>query len=249
MTNENGLSRVKFINSEYLKLLAMFFMTLDHMWATIIPGNQWMTYVGRMAFPIFAFQIAEGYIHTSNYKKYLKRLFIFALISEIPFNLMVGSSIIYPFHQNVLFTLSLGLLTISALDKFKKNPNLENSLLALLAIIIYPLIATFGFTDYGGMGVWTVVMFYFLRDFKFAWFFQLIAMVLLNMVIIQGMYIPLEIFGRIIEFKTQGFAVLALIPIGLYNGKKGSNNSRFKYSIYIFYPAHMLILYLIFRIS
>lgn len=248
MINGKKFNKIKFINAEHLKVLAIFFMTLDHMWATIIPGNQWMTYVGRMAFPIFAYQISEGFIHTSNYKDYLKRLFIFALISEIPFNLMVGSSIIYPFHQNVLFTLLLGLLTINSLDKFKKNPSFENSLSAFLAITIYPLIAAFGLTDYGSMGVWTVVMFYICRDFKFSRVFQFLSMILLNIVFIQGRHIPLELFGRMIEFKVQGFAILALLPIWLYNGEKGSNNSIFKYSIYIFYPAHMLILFIIFSI-
>lgn len=247
MTSEKGIEEYKFINADILKLLAMFFMTLDHMWATIIPGNQWMTYVGRLAFPIFAFQISEGFIHTSNYKKYLKRLFIFGLLSEIPFNLMTNSSFIYPFHQNVMFTLALGLLTIRAIENYKKNPKNKKLLLALLAFFLYPLIATFGFTDYGSMGVWTVVIFYIFRDFKFAWIFQLASMVLLNMILFQGRYIPVELFGRTWDFQTQGFAVLSLIPIWLYNGKKGSNSPIFKYSMYIFYPGHMLILYLLFR--
>ena len=85
-----------------LKLMAMAFMLCDHMWATIIPGNNWMTYLGRMAFPIFAFQTAQGYIHTRDFKAYCKRLALFALISEIPFNLMISSSPISPFHQNVM---------------------------------------------------------------------------------------------------------------------------------------------------
>ncbi len=247
MKDQNSYSNYKFINADLLKLLAIFFMLLDHMWATIIPGNQWMTYVGRLAFPIFAFQISEGFIHTSNYKAYLKRLFIFGLLSEIPFNLMINSSLIYPFHQNVMFTLFLGLLTINEIEKSRRNPSTKNSILAAGAIVLYPLLATFTFTDYGAMGVWTVVLFYLYRDFKFAWAFQLLGMVIINLVILQGMYIDVDLFGMVWDFQTQGFAVLALIPIWLYNGKKGSNSPIFKYSMYIFYPAHMLILYLIFK--
>ena len=103
------------LNATYLRLLALALMLLDHMWATIVPGNDWMTFIGRLAFPIFAFQIAEGYYHTSDFKRYAKRLLLFALISEIPFNLMMGSSVINPFHQNVMFTLLLGLLGITGL--------------------------------------------------------------------------------------------------------------------------------------
>ena len=70
-----------------LHIMAMIFMLFDHLWGTIVPGNDWMTCIGRISFPIFAFMIVEGYFNTKNLKKYIKRLFIFAIISEIPFNL------------------------------------------------------------------------------------------------------------------------------------------------------------------
>lgn len=235
----------KIINRDTLKLLAMFFMLLDHMWATIVPGNQWMTYVGRMAFPIFAFQIVEGFIHTSDFKRYAKRLFIFALISEIPFNLLVNNSIIYPFHQNVLFTLLLGLFAIRALDIYKKERTYQNLALAMLTLLATSFIATIGFTDYGGMGVLTVVVFYLSNGLAHAWVYQLIGLYFLNIYSFQGMYIPINIFGKIYEFQTQGFAIFALIPIYLYNGKKGNGGTILKYGVYIFYPLHMFVLYLV----
>lgn len=97
------------ISASTLHILAMIFMLFDHLWATIIPGNQWLTCLGRLAFPIFAFMIVEGYFHTSSLRRYALRLLLFALISEIPFNLMYSSSLIYPYHQNVIWTLLLGL--------------------------------------------------------------------------------------------------------------------------------------------
>lgn len=98
------------IDSFTLHILAMLFMLCDHLWATLFPAQEWMTCVGRLAFPIFAFMIAEGCYYTSNVKKYMLRLFLFAIISEIPFNLIMGSSVFYPFHQNVLWTFLLGVL-------------------------------------------------------------------------------------------------------------------------------------------
>lgn len=235
------------MNRDILKLSAIIFMLLDHMWATIIPGNQWMTYVGRMAFPIFAFQIAEGFIHTSDFGNYAKRLFIFALVSEIPFNLFYGSSYIYPFHQNVMFTLLLGLLAVKAISKFQAERTLKNGAIAVGGGLGAVILGAVGFVDYGAMGVMTVILFYLFRDFPFAWLAQLVGMYLLNIHFFSGMFIPIELFGRTFEFQTQGFALLALIPIHLYNGKKGKGGKFFKYSMYVFYPLHMLILYAIFN--
>lgn len=110
------------LDANKLKFMALFFMLVDHMWATVIPGNQWMTFVGRLAFPIFAFQLTEGFRYTSDLKKYKIRLLIFALISEIPFDLMTEGLFFYPFHQNVMFTLLLGLIMLeyfkNTMDRF-----------------------------------------------------------------------------------------------------------------------------------
>lgn len=233
------------ITSNILKLIAVILMLSDHIWATAMSFGDWMTYIGRMAFPIFAFLIAEGFVHTSNFKKYVIRLLGFAVITEIPFNLFYSSRFFNPYHQNVLFTLLLGLLAIYVIDNLKKNHSAKNIGLSMLWLVLISIAATIGFVDYGFLGMITVVMFYLLRDFPFAWLCQLIAMVLINIVFFEGLVVPVELFGHTFEIPTQGFAVFSLIPIWLYGGKKGRSHKALQYGFYAFYPVHMLILYLI----
>ena len=222
------------LNAVHLRYLALGLMLLDHLWATVVPGNDWMTYLGRLAFPIFAFQAAEGYDHTANFKQYCKRLLLFGLLSEIPFNWMLSSSWVYPFHQNVMFTLLLGLLALRAVEMAweGKKP------LWLLAAFGWCLLGAVTFVDYGAYGVMMVLIFGLSRRMQYAKLFQLAAMILINVVLMEGQM--LIVFGR--EFPVQGFAVLALLPIWLYNGEKGRRSKALQTGFYLFYPIHMLIL-------
>ena len=240
------MKKIKFINSNSLKIIAMILMLIDHLWATIIPGNQWMTNIGRLAFPIFAFLIVEGFTHTSDFKKYVKRLFIFGLISEIPFNLIYTGSFIFPFHQNVIFTLLLGLLCINEIDKIKNNRKSKNIIIGTLKILGLLLIGTVGFVDYGITGILTIIVFYIFRNFKFAWLGQLISLILLYIVFFKGQSVIINVFGFEYFLPLQGLGVLALIPIWLYNGEKGKKNKLLQYSFYAFYPVHMLCIYMIY---
>ena len=240
------MNKIKFINSNLLKILAIIFMLLDHMWATIIPGNQWMTNVGRLAFPIFAFLIVEGFTHTSNLNKYIKRLFIFALISEIPFNLIYTGSWIFPFHQNVMFTLLLGLLCISEMDKVKNNKEIKFRIKSILKLVLYLLISIIGFVDYGITGVLTIIVFYIFKDFKYAWLGQMISLIFLYIVFFKGQSVVINIFDFEYFLPLQSIGILSLIPIWLYNGKKGKKNKLIQYIFYCFYPVHMLAIYLIY---
>ena len=236
----------KIINNNTLKIIAIILMLLDHLWGTIIPGNQWMTLIGRMAFPIFAFLIVEGFFHTSDLKKYMKRLFIFGLISEIPFNLIYTGSIIFPFHQNVMFTLLLGLLIINEIDKLKNNKEIKKKIIPILKIFLFLLISIIGFVDYGVTGVLTIVVFYLFRGFKLAWIGQLISLILLYIVFFEGQSVILNIFNHEYFLPLQSIGILSLIFIWLYNGEKGKNNKLIKYLFYSFYPVHMLVIYLIY---
>lgn len=237
------------LTSNMLRGLACLFMLSDHMWATLVPGNMWMTYLGRLAFPIFAFQITEGYRHTSDFRKYAQRLLIFGLISEIPFNLMYAGSAIFPFHQNVMFTLLLGLLSIRSIDTvceiIKAHGPAKSLIKPVLIVACCLLGAAVGFVDYGFWGVMIMITFHLFRGFRGARILQLAAMIYINCEAFQGMFIPVEVFGQTIEFATQGFAVLALIPIWLYSGRKGKSSKALQYGFYAFYPVHMLILALL----
>jgi cell division protein FtsW (lipid II flippase) len=102
--------------------------------------------------------------------------------------------------------------------------------------------------DYGGMGVLTVLIFYFLRERK--WWCKLLQLVLLLIINVTflgalGYGVTANVFGRWVEIPQQGFAVLALIPIWLYHGRQGYHSKPFQYICYAFYPVHMLILYII----
>ena len=225
------------MSSFALHIIAMIFMLCDHMWATIL-DYEWLTCIGRIAFPIFAFLITEGYIHTSNINKYIKRMVIFAIITEIPFNLMVSASPIYPFHQNVLWTFVISLLTL----KYLNFDNTKNIFKSILIIILAIIIATITMCDYFGAGVMMVVGFYIFRKSKLL---QLLMMIYVNMILIQGYSYPIDIAGYTYYFPQQGFAILSLIFIWLYNGKQVYHAKWFKIFCYAFYPLHMLILYIL----
>ena len=104
-----------------LHILAMAFMFCDHLWATLAGDAWWLTGIGRLAFPMFAFFLVEGFFHTHDRKKYCMRLLLLAILSEFPINLMYSGLLFYPFHQNVIWTLLTGFLCIWAIDTLRKK--------------------------------------------------------------------------------------------------------------------------------
>ena len=111
------------LSAAALHILAMAFMLTDYLWATLLPAQEWLACVGRIAFPIFAFMAVEDYFHTRSFKRYALRMLAFALLSEVPFDLMYGGTWFYPVHQNVICTLLLGLLGIRVMEKRMKRKN------------------------------------------------------------------------------------------------------------------------------
>lgn len=156
-----------------LKLIAIVTMTIDHVGSVFFQNHPWLylicKIIGRLAFPIFAFLIVEGFFHTSNIKKYLTRLGVFALISEIPFDLAFYDTYMYLGHQNIFFTLFLGLLTIYLISmveaKYQKNMLIVNLANAGITIA-FSFVASFLQTDYKFMGILLIVAFYLFRGSK-----------------------------------------------------------------------------------
>lgn len=232
------------VSSFTLHMLAMAFMLCDHMWAMLFPAAEWMTCVGRVAYPIFAFMIVEGYLHTHDLRRYLLRLFVWACISEVPFNIMYGGSAFYPFHQNVLWTFLLSLLLIILIEKcrLRFNPAAAALLSAGIAALGYVL-GYAAMVDYYGAGVLTVLTFYFFRgqDWK-SRLIQLACLYILNVKMLGGYYYSFQLFGHEVELVQQGLALLSLLPIWLYQGRQGMHSKWFQYACYAFYPAHIIVL-------
>lgn len=232
------------LSSRDLHILAMAFMLADHMWAALFPNQSWLTCIGRIAYPIFAFLLVEGFFHTHDFKKYLLRMLGFAVVSEIPFNLLYSGVAVYPYHQNVMWTFAIALCAMYLAEMSrKKNPTWLHCLLCFVIVAASSLIATVAGTNYFAAGILTVFVFYFFRGRKW-WCFlgQAAALYYLNMEILGGFYYDVTVFGLHLEVIQQGFALLALIPIWLYRGRKGESGKAFQYFCYGFYPVHCLIL-------
>ena len=233
-----------------LHVLAMVLMLCDHAWATVLSRYDWLTWIGRIAFPIFAFLIVEGFHHTKSRKKYLLRMLLFALISEIPFNLMYGDRVFYPYHQNVLWTFLIALLGLCAVEAVRKKGKKILAALTFAGVFLLGfLLGMITMVDYYGFGVMTVLLFYLFRGRRW-WHFlgQFIGLYWINLELLGGLYVPVMIGGREIQIVQQGMAMLALIPIWLYKGEQGPYNKTIKAIYYWFYPAHILILAMIGRL-
>jgi hypothetical protein len=224
----------KRMNSFHLKLIAIITMLIDHIGAIMLPHDT-MLYlilrcIGRLAFPIFVFLLIEGFQHTRNVQKYLIRLGAFALISEVPFDFAFYGTVLEFSHQNIFFTLFLGLMCIYLMreieKKYKLNFIILNIIYALLTLI-FGVAAFYLKTDYGYKGLLLIVAFYIFRNSK--------------LLLTCSLFF---ISGYLLKY-INVYATIAMIPIAFYNGQKGKS---IKYIFYIFYPAHLLVLAFIHRL-
>ena len=239
------------LTAAVLHIIAMTLMLMDHLWATLLPAREWLTCAGRVAFPIFAFMAVEGYFHTRSFKKYILRMLLFAVLSEIPFDLMYGGTWFYPVHQNVLWTFLLSLLGVWLMEQVRKKGKTWMYLLVCVLVVLAGLVlGTLCMVDYYGVGVLTVFVFYFLHGRKW-WCFlgQLAALYWLNVELLGGLMYPVQLFGMEFELCQQGLALLALIPIWLYRGRQGYHSKPFQYLCYAFYPVHMLQLVVVLNLN
>lgn len=222
----------KGLSQETLKLIACITMLLDHIGAVFFRGIG-LRLVGRIAFPIFCFLVAEGAHYTHSKRKYLFRMFIGAALSELPFDFGLFGGVTMR-YQSVMLTLMLGLLAVFTMEK------LPRMWLKPFAVIPYYLIADYLCTDYGGNGVLLVAMFAFCRELPNKRLWQTVGAALCCWCI--GGY-RVTLFG--LRFPLEMFGLLAMIPIWLYNGRKLSHSRAIQWAFYLFYPVHLTVIALI----
>ena len=135
------------LSSFALKMIAILTMTIDHMGFILFPQALWMRGIGRLAFPIFCFTLTEGFSHTHDLKRYIQRMLVVGLLSEIPFNLAESGQIFSIEHQNVFFTLLIGLIMLYYCEKASGNA------MKAEVVIVAMFAAEFLHTDYGALGM------------------------------------------------------------------------------------------------
>lgn len=228
-------------SQEGLKGIACVTMLMDHIGATLVYDMYWaaagagqnekaqtlyyiyfaLRIIGRIAFPIYCFLLAEGAYHTRNPKKYALRLLIGMVLAEIPFDMALFGELTWE-HQSVMVTLLLGYGAIYLSQRAK-------GYWKILIYIPFAILAQWLNTDYGAMGVAMIALFALTREVDHKRFFQVVGMVILCM--------------------TSGgielFAVLAMIPISVYHGRKLTHSKPVLWLFYLFYPVHLLVLWLV----
>ena len=222
--------KCRVLSGSALKLIAVVTMLIDHIACyTVSHGCVLFTIgsrrvllytvmriIGRISFPLFAFLLVEGFVHTRNRIRYGFSLLLCAFISEVPWDLLHRGRLFYA-EQNVFFTLTLGFLGMCAVEYLRYRPIAQ-----FIAILVFGIVSVLIKSDYTIRGYTFIMLLYALRENE-------ILRVLPFFVL-----------------KNYWFALGAFIPISLYNGKRGFiKGNVLKYSFYAFYPVHLLVLYFI----
>lgn len=194
------------LSGSTLKLIAIISMLIDHTGAVLLNGSQAYTlcrFIGRIAFPIFCFLLVEGYCHTHDIKRYAGRLFLFALISEIPFDLAFSRTPVNFYYQNVFFTLWIGIGVMYAMDR------MGSPVLKLFAVVAGMAAAGILRTDYSWMGIAAIAVLYYTRESRLR-----------------------QVFCGALMFLWELPAVGGFLPIYFYNGKRGVSIKYLFYVFY-----------------
>lgn len=212
-------------------------MTISHIYSILYPQYGFLYLIGRLAFPLFAWSIANGAIHTKNVKAYVVRLLVLAIISQVPY--VVSHRLLDPsfWELNVVFTLLCGLLAVRVLTTSWDTP------LKAAAVVFIAAAAETTKMDYGAAGVLSVVSFYLFKNHPWKLLMAQFGVMLIMLghpayeIIKSG-----QIYFNNLLYFGNVFGLLSLILIHFYNGKRGMN---LKYTFYIYYPLHFIILFLI----
>ncbi len=214
------------MNSLILKLIALTTMIIDHYGAIFQPSEMTFRMIGRLEFPIQCYLMVEGFIHTSNIKKYAFRLLAFALISEIPFDYAFYRGL-YWGHQNIFFTLFIGLLAMYFIDR----KDVQESASPLIAVGAAAA-ATFLATDYRFIGIIYILVFYYSRNLPAVRRMSLVAGIIFLTNLVSTGWI-------------QQYSLLSLPVLLTYNNKPGPKIKPLQYAFYWAYPLHLALFALV----
>ena len=206
------------VTSFVLKIIAVITMTMDH-YSKIADGPEWFSLVGRISFPLFAFLIGEGFRYTKDRKKYFYRIFLYALVLQIPDLLSIEK-----YDGNIFFTLSFGILSLLILNNTKLNKFIK-----IILVIIIVVSAEMLTLDYGSYGVMIIIIFYLFRENNIMTAFSFTAVNILWISFFQ-------------MSATQLYSIFVLPLIFLYNGEEGK---KMKLFFYLYYPLYLIVLYLL----
>lgn len=226
------------MNANQLRTLAIVTMLIDHVGAVFFEELVILRVIGRLAFPIFAFLIANGYFHTRSLSKYIMRMGIFALVSEIPFDLAFFGKIGLE-HQNVFFTLFLALLALWVYDKIKEKDFRASYSVAVIAVIGVGVVANLLATDYGLFGV---LMVFFFHEHRNKPVTGAVAVCIVNLFMGLSALIYIAMTpGVTFQFMyiVQSFGVIGALLTLTYNKLKGRGIQLLNYA---FYPVHLGII-------
>ncbi|MCO7354049.1 TraX family protein [Riemerella anatipestifer] len=208
--------KLQIITAFHLKMIAIITMIIDHFGLIFFPQEEIYRIIGRIAFMLFAFLLVEGVEHTKDFKGYLKRLLIWALISEIPFDLAMTGELFNLEKQNVFFTLFLSAFGIYQVKNSKTR--IKKIAVIIATFFVIDLLKA----DYGTYGLMVIYAFYLMKKMEF------------KLIFIQ----ILSSFATFFVNYLQMWSGLAFLPIVFYNGKQGIKTGKIFYS---FYAVHLLL--------
>jgi len=220
------------LSSFSLRLLALLAMCLDHAGLSLFPAASYLRAIGRMAFPLYCFLLVQGFVHTRDVRAYGRRLLLFALVSEIPFDLLIFGRLSSGVEQNVLFSLLFSLMALTAYDALRDRPLQAYLVCCALAVSAMALRLSFGW-----LSVVLCLCFYGARESRLR-----TALLASGALTLYALSLLLSGVDR--SWALTSFCSLLSLPlILLYSGKPGPRRPWLSFAFYAAYPAHLLLLY------
>ena len=217
-----------------LRLIALLSMLIDHAGLALFPDVGLFRCIGRLSFPIYCFLIVQGYLHTRDIRAYGRRLLLLAIVSEIPFDLLIFGRISSPMEQNVLFSLLLGLMALVCADALVKKP-----LHASAAVLALCMLAMAANVSYGWLSIALCLSMRYAEHGRLRLTLQAGSSLLL--------YTLTLLFSGVARswVLVSLCALFSLIPLALYSGKRGLHHPAVTFLFYAAYPLHILLLVII----